>query len=808
MDTTPIKSTVKLKLNIRKNIVNGLISQKSSFTFPHYVTVDTFNSSRIKPISLDHPINIIWSRMGTFKSVTINELLKHTLPCSSIRITNKRTLAYAEDINAKNNLPFKVYNYLTEDIKGKDHVICQVESLHKVSKTYSMVIIDECTSVLKQFDSGLHGDNLSRNRQMMELLIRDADYIIAMDADVDSRIIEFLHTMRPGDKIHLQHNINKRDGYTVRWYNKELEQDFRKEIIHQALAGKKITIVFGDATELQDMELLLNQYNITNQMYWRDNSINAALSKLKERWNSQGIQKEPTINDLLVTTSVTGYTSVITVGLSFNLEYFDMMFVYGNCNTVCVREIKQMMGRIRNLKDNTIHVFLKTKNFTTQSLPYTYDKVREEAIIKSKYNEETAYVLFTDDELEILSENRTVIYSVKDTIWTRLRFHNKVEDNQSKIFYSELVEHMLKDQGFTIEYVNGPTQYDPGEIKKERKEIRNVRKQGKIKEYDDAPIVEYQEFKNMDQKYQLGMLDKELIPTLEKNKTLQYIQEDFKEDINGIDVYNFQKYKTQVYNARIEINLSIREQMQRDLRNTEKDPRFTQYIYVMLLCDLLGLKGTLDRDTEIPCRVIKKKFGRIVSEYPRFKSIFNIRTKEPPDNFKSLMGVLNTIFIKWSGSTFYAVRTKQRKIHLQDYWNELSNIYGDNVPEFEYIPIFNDKIHKLKGKQHTITQQDYNDVFSSNPKIYIRTYTYNLKPPFDGFDDFVLMSNHINPIYDENKDIIQEDPITGTEIIIENSSACEFKDFLRTYTNDANSYLNILGEEQKNIQDDCSVVYI
>ena len=51
------------------------------------------------------------------------------------------------------------------------------------------------------------------------------------------------------------------------------------------------------------------------------------------------------------------YTSTINVGVDFVREHYDVMFVYLTNQSVHAREMKQMMGRVRKLRDKLVHVF-------------------------------------------------------------------------------------------------------------------------------------------------------------------------------------------------------------------------------------------------------------------------------------------------------------------------------------------------------------------------------------------------------------------------------------------------------------------
>jgi hypothetical protein len=160
-----------------------------------------------------------------------------------------------------------VVNYLNKKVQDESFIIISTESLYQTNRVYDLVIIDEATSCLTQMNSGLHKENLNINRMCLDDLVRDAKYVIAMDADIDHRVINFIHQIRPTDPIYLQHNtIKKRVGWKIKHWT--LEVDWYQQIRLALEKGKDIVIA-NRSSELGVkylMHFLINECAISEEL--------------------------------------------------------------------------------------------------------------------------------------------------------------------------------------------------------------------------------------------------------------------------------------------------------------------------------------------------------------------------------------------------------------------------------------------------------------------------------------------------------------------------------------------------------------
>lgn len=710
----------------KKAYIQNILSQQDLFLPPSYVVVNEYNSRYTQPFDPSHTIELINSSMDTGKTTQLLKLLKDNLKSHSsiIFLCSKRS--YADFITrlVKTNLPeIKFVSYLDDKIENEKYICLQAESINRIQIQYDVVVMDEITSFLKQMDSGLHRHNLRDNREKLEHLIRNAKQIIAMDGDMPMKNCEFLHKIRPNDIIHLQRNLFRPSNRKVIWFNSK-QKRYCMELMYEKIRnGENVCIVLGSASEGKQISQYLKDNGIVHAFYHNEDQLNGYITD------------GSTLVDLWKIYQVVMYTSTITVGLDFNNNHFDCQFVYGNSVTNNVREIKQMMGRIRQLNNKEIYVCNTVRN---DNYPITYDQVRTDFIQKAELNSEIARKNLTPEERELHLIDGKYVYSIKETIWTWLSFHNKVEDNLSKNYYNELFRKMLEDQGYKIkdfteedEVIRDLIDSDPNMTEEQisdrksqkdkeyfcQKRILNKTvKENELSMIEDAPILTSIKFKEEKQKVERGIANICTVKTVQKNAILQHIPIEARENISAKEIINIEKFKNQLYQAEIEVNSSVREQLFQDINSRTNNPLFGKYQLILYLCSILGVTKTLDRETEIPCSLLKANHRQLLDLFDKFKILNELRTVKPKD-FNSLKRFVDSVLYSWSGTKLKSFKVKDRKIKWSLYQTELIKKYNvssiENVPQFEWI-------NWIKSDGEEI--------------IRVKNYIYKLKPPSEYFD--------------------------------------------------------------------------
>lgn len=752
----------------RKYYLDKLLKAKASFVPPPYLVVDTYDSPYVKEIQFDHTIEMIMSRMESGKTTVLkNYIKKHLKELGSVLIlSSKRSYAVFITMCLQTGLPeIKIFNYMTDIIEYQDYVVLQAESMFRINKSYMLVVIDEMTSFLKQMNSKLHGNNLSYNRDKLEHVIKDAKRIICMDADIDERCYGFIHKLRPNDEIHLQRNLNKKGQRKVVIFKKNQENECWKIMYDLIQQGKNINIILGSHNYGKDLESHFNSKGINYLFLNSEQQINPKLKELKQEFISKGIDKDPDITDLWSKYQVVMFTSTVTVGIDYNVPHFDVQFVYGNSKGVCVRDIKQMMGRCRILKDNLIYVC----NDVVREFCYaTFEDVKFDLNEKSKVNNKLALEYLTHDERQLHLIDGKYMYVLKDTLWSWLAVHNMLEDNISKSYYDEIFKLMIQNQGYEITHyesapqikntspsnynivsveiktddndnqitseINGNTTDnklynseifdDVEKFKKYKKVLRQQVKNDEIELIRNAPIVSQKELNVMEKQIEKGEADKITIKTVQKNKVLKRLPEDQRDKITAEEISDVMKTNPLLWHASVELNMTVKDQLFLDLNNTEKTPLFSKLHYINYICSVLKVNNTLDRNTEIPCSRIRDNFVDLLALFHNISVVFGIKCKKPED-FGTMKRFIDDVLRRWTGCTLSdkwdnKKHLTQEAIKLKDYKKFLINKY--KVDDIEKVPLY-----------EWIKYSDKDEDYIVRPRIYI----YKLKPPNIGFDSYI-----------------------------------------------------------------------
>lgn len=796
----------------RKYYLDKLLKAKASFVPPPYLVVDTYDSPYVKEIQFDHTIEMIMSRMESGKTTVLkNYIKKHLKELGSVLIlSSKRSYAVFITMCLQTGLPeIKIFNYMTDIIEYQDYVVLQAESMFRINKSYMLVVIDEMTSFLKQMNSKLHGNNLSYNREKLEHVIKDAKRIICMDADIDERCYGFIHKLRPNDEIHLQRNLNKKGQRKVVIFKKNQENECWKIMYDLIQQGKNINIILGSHNYGKDLESQFNSKGINYLFLNSEQQINPKLKELKQEFISKGIDKDPDITDLWSKYQVVMFTSTVTVGIDYNVPHFDVQFVYGNSKGVCVRDIKQMMGRCRILKDNLIYVC----NDVVREFCYTtFEDVKFDLNERSKLNNKLALEYLTHDERQLHLIDGKYMYVLKDTLWSWLAVHNMLEDNISKSYYDEIFKLMIQNQGYEItnyesvpqikntspsndntlsveintndtnnqdkkitsdsnETVSDNKLYDSEvfddveKFKKYKKELREQVKNNEIELIRNAPIVSQKELNSMEKQIEKGEADKITIKTVQKNKVLKRLPEDQRDKMTAEEISDVMKTNPLLWHASVELNMTVKDQLFIDLNNTEKTPLFSKLHYINYICSVLKVNNTLDRNTEIPCSRIRDNFVDLLALFNNISVVFGIKCKKPED-FGTMKRFIDDVLRRWTGCTLSDKWGDKKhvikgSIKFSDYKKQLLEKYNvddiDKVPQYEWIK------------------------YADREEAYIIrscSYIYKLKPPTLSFDSYLERINYssgkpdLNNIYNENNtDSVQLTDKIPDEFIISDKSS-------------------------------------
>lgn len=318
--------------------------------FENTVSLYSQSSSLVSFQNVTEDIKIVRAPMGSGKtSALINWLKTQPAHFSVLAISCRKTFAVEllNKFQANNLHGFDLYSDVISREITSDKLIIQVESLYRVTKNYHVLILDEIMSIFTQFFSRTMNKLYEVDTKFLQLL-KTAKMIIIMDATLNKYVIDFISRCRPFSPIGLIVNsfvgqdFNKRTAFFCPVFTNTDSKGFLDILNLKLMSNKKVCIFCSTVTAVEYMrEKILENHKkrilVLTAQHGRCSSIST--------WNEY---------DIVI------YNSVVTVGLSFELEYFDCLFVYiqiFNKGPDMV-SIYQSIGRVRKIIDNEMYIYI------------------------------------------------------------------------------------------------------------------------------------------------------------------------------------------------------------------------------------------------------------------------------------------------------------------------------------------------------------------------------------------------------------------------------------------------------------------
>jgi hypothetical protein len=307
----------------------------------------------------------IKSGLGTGKSVSVCNFLKYYLnnvdKDASILILSPRIL-YSQSIkqtlenginqnNDGKKYIFDLYNDEDINIHNSNLLIMSIYSIVKLKKKYDLIVMDEIESLLSIFNTAQCHIDFLENFNILKTLINNSKINLMLDGDINNTSLLLFKTIENKKSILYMNNNNFKKRNVIIYKNKgfmdnKLDVDIKN--------NKKIVIFNFSKNDIEktkkDIEIKYpNKTLICHYSKSKDNErlenrdMNGNLISINEIWNKC---------DILL------YNISITVGIDFNIEYFDKIYVYyDTINNV--RDVIQSLNRVRNYKDNEINIYNK-----------------------------------------------------------------------------------------------------------------------------------------------------------------------------------------------------------------------------------------------------------------------------------------------------------------------------------------------------------------------------------------------------------------------------------------------------------------
>ncbi len=323
------------------------------------------NSIKISKIEKHHydvnnKVIIMNTAMGSGKTTTTINYLKDSNK-TFCWITPRITLA----CNTHERLKLVgLDSALYKDCKTKivlnknDNLVVQTESLFKINdiKNYDIIIIDEIETVLNAFDSTTHDKHIDETFYNFKRLLQNSNKIILLDAFTTSHTIQFLNSLDINDIITYSSDYKPEPKTLVE--NQDYIQTLNK-MCADLDEGKKIYAFYayksGNETNHYSIEHI-QIYLLTNcktrpriKVYHGDitDKEKRQLGNVNEVWSNY---------DCVLT------TSAITVGVNYEKDDFDKVYLLVSGLVNNVRDVIQSSMRVRRTKEKIIEVYFFNKS--------------------------------------------------------------------------------------------------------------------------------------------------------------------------------------------------------------------------------------------------------------------------------------------------------------------------------------------------------------------------------------------------------------------------------------------------------------
>ena len=438
--------------------------------------IDIYTKEYCKELSdlKEKRIELIKSNLGTGKTRALIDYIKKYLPKHVILTSSRRLYAvyiYGELMQKINEIvddidmymPFEekkklgIFKYIdiilylidNNQLKNDEGIkIIQMESLYKLYENTKKIVspdlfvVDEITSCLSQFASYTMGNNILFNYKIFNCLIKKSKKVVFLDGDIDARFFNMISKVIQKEIVYIQWNLFIRD--TIKSINYHCKYNLAEELINDLKLNKKIYVCFSIKSDLDIVkDMIIKELpNKVIYFYNRDNSNDEEIIKQLSNVNKSWLNA-----DIVMT------TSTITNGISFDNEYFDLKYLFGNCLGPHVRDLTQMLDRVRHTKENIIKISFEYKNFFIKEEQSDFDKDNPNIIeietckILTKFKDiKNKMINIKEDEIEhIKSIIKT--YDLPDSLKDNLISKQK---NLFNLIHSNSIEYKEKD-GYIFE---------------------------------------------------------------------------------------------------------------------------------------------------------------------------------------------------------------------------------------------------------------------------------------------------------------------------------------------------------------------
>jgi hypothetical protein len=434
---------------------------------------------------IDKKLLFVQSEKGTGKTSNLFECLfdennpKIGIDDKVLFLSSKRTFGVKlyGDLKHKG---FKLYSEIKENEIVEKKIICQIDSLLRLSyDEYDLIIIDEAESMARYLSSQHFIKNVKAGRIKEELdyYLKNANQVIVMDADLSDRCVNYYRSVTRIKKEDTHLILNKFTPYQDYEIVSMFYDDWVKNILTDIQDKNRIVIAMASNNKAKDLKILLEQDNqelriLLIHKETPDNEKMNYLNNVNEKWQEF---------DIII------YTPSVCMGVSFDIpNYFTRIYGYGCEKSLGAQEFTQMLHRVREPIEKNIYISLdKYEEFKPDNDLMTYQMIEEilcSDYYLTYYNLDDNTISKKKDKIENLESNKMekrLVYPYKDEPVYDMYVRNAWETIENKLNFSACFYGYIKYKKYKTSCLIHQEKSD--NIKMTLKEIKTTRE---VKEKD------------------------------------------------------------------------------------------------------------------------------------------------------------------------------------------------------------------------------------------------------------------------------------------------------------------------------------
>ena len=303
------------------------------------------------------PTLAVKAQMKLGKTRALRAFLDSKFPGAGLHQSVIRFVTFRQTFSNSLKEQFPDFSLYSDQKGDLDHVrfprlVVQVESLHRLpmpanEEPIDLLILDEVESILSQFNSGLHR-HFNATFAMFSWLLKTARHVVCMDANLGDRTYRTLVRMRPDYPIHFHWNRFARAAEDT-YYFTDKQAAWLGEL-HTALRkGKNVVLASNSLAEAKALHEELR----------RDFPAKKIAIYSSEMAPSEKARHFANVHEYWGRLNVLIYTPTVSAGVSFEIEHYDVLFGYFTDMSCDVETCRQMLGRVRNLRDRKHYICLR-----------------------------------------------------------------------------------------------------------------------------------------------------------------------------------------------------------------------------------------------------------------------------------------------------------------------------------------------------------------------------------------------------------------------------------------------------------------